>query len=399
MMKKVAIIGYGLVEVGKHSDKTNSELSAEVIKLALNSAKISKDDIDGIFTTPEGFSVRNAKIRPQRLCEYLGMKTKSAALVECGGVSSHLALKFAAQEIVLGRNKINLVLASEIERYKQKEPDELQYLAIEVNAIYSPYDSPYGLLAATPYYAMATQRYMHQYKIRPEEIAQVAVVLRNNASKNLYAQFREKITVDEVLSSRMLVPPIHLLEASPLSDGAAAILLAEEDIAKEICDKPIYIRGMGEYHDASHMGTNKREITDMSAVRYAVDEALQQANLSLSDIDVAEIYGPFAGVELMVYEAVGFFEKGKAPKSVRDGKTTPEGKIPINTSGGRLSLGHPPYVTPLLEAIEIVMQLRNEAGERQVKNAEIGLIQSEHGVVNGAMATILALEKIRNDRN
>lgn len=389
MAKKVAIIGYGMVEVGRHSDKTNSEISAEVIKKAINCAKISKDDIDGIFTTPEGFSVRTTKIRPQRLCEYFGMKVKSSAVVECGGISSHLALKIAANEIMLGRNKIALVFASEIERYKQKEPDEIQYLALDVNGIYSPYDSPYGLLAATPYYAMATQRYMWEYNIKPEDIAMVAVILRENASKNPYAQFRERITIEDVLSSRMLVPPIHLLEASPLSDGAAAIILADEDVAREISDNLVYIEGIGEYHSSSHMATGKQDITDMSPVKYATELALKEANLSLSDIDIAEIYGPFAGTELMAYEAVGFFEKGKAVGNVKEGKTRQDGKIPCNISGGRLSLGHPPYVTPLLETIEIVMHLRGEAGERQVKNAEIGLVQSEHGVVNGAMVVIL----------
>jgi benzoylsuccinyl-CoA thiolase BbsB subunit len=283
-----------------------------------------------------------------------------------------------------------MVFASEIERYKMKEPDEMLPLLIEVNSLYSPYDSPYGILAATPYYAFSAQRYMYQYNIKEEEIAYLPVLLRENASLNPYAQFREKITVEEVLSSRVIVPPIKLLEACPLSDGAAAIILADEDVAKELgIKRPVYITGVGEYHSASHFAVNYPDITDYAPVRISVNEALERAGRKIQDIDVAEIYGAFAASELMSYEAAGFFEKGTAAKEVKKGNTRIDGKIPINTSGGRLSLGHPPYVTPLLEIIEIVWQIRGEAKERQVKNAEIGLVQAEHGAVNGSMAMIL----------
>lgn len=387
---KVAIIGVGMCEVGRHTEKTVNDLAAVVIKKALDDAKISKDLIEGIFMTPEGFSVRTTKMRPQRIAEYLNIPSKTTGIVECGGVSSMLATKVAMNEILLGNNKINLVFASEIERYKMKEEDEMLPLLIEVNALYSPYDSPYGLLAATPYYAFSAQRYIHQYKIKEEEIAHLPVLLRENASKNPFAQFKEKITIQDVVNSRVIVPPIKLLEACPMSDGAAAIILASEEVAKELnIKRPVFITGVGEYHSCSHFTVNYPDITDYVPVRIAVKEALEKAERKLSDIDVAEIYGAFATAELMSYEAAGFFEKGCAAKEVRDGKTRIDGEIPINTSGGRLSLGHPPYVTPLLEIIEIVLQIRGEAGERQVKDANIGLAQSEHGAVNGSIVMIL----------
>lgn len=390
MKKKVAIIGVGMCEVGRYTDKTVNDLSAIVVKKAIEDAGISKDLIEGIFLTPEGFSVRTTKMRPQRIAEYLNISPKTTGIVECGGVSSMLATKMAVNEILVGNNRINMVLSSEIERYKMKEPDEMLPLLVEVNSLYSPYDSPYGLLAATPYYAFSAQRYMYQYNIKEEDIAYLPTILRENASRNPYAQFREKITVEDVLSSRVIVPPIKLLEACPLSDGAAAIILADEDVAKDLkIKRPVYITGIGEYHLASHFAVGYPDITDYLPVRKAVNEALEKAGRKLSDIDVAEIYGAFAPSELMTYEAAGFFEKGTAAKHVKEGETRIDGKIPINTSGGRLSLGHPPYVTPLLEIIEIVWQIRGEAKERQVKNAEIGLVQTEHGAVNGSMAMVL----------
>jgi acetyl-CoA C-acetyltransferase len=391
--KKVAIIGVGVSEIGKHTEKTVNDLAIDVVSKALKDAKIKKEDLDGIFMTPEGFSVRSTKMKPQRICEYFNITPKSTGIIECGGVSSMLATKFAINEILLGNNKINLVFSSEIERYRMKEADEIEHLLVEVNALYSPYDSSYGMLAATPYYAMAIQRYMYENNIKPEEIAILAVILRENASKNPVAQFKDKITVSDVLNSRIVTPPIHLLESCPMSDGASAIVLAQEDIAREICDKPVFITGIGEYHDSSHFTTNYKDITDYVPVREATNMALSSAKRKLSDIDVAEVYGAFAGSELMCYEAMGFFEKGKAPKAVFDGLTKIDGKIPINTSGGRLSLGHPPYVTPLLEIIEIALQLKGEAGERQVKDAKIGLAHSEHGVMNGSIVMILEREE------
>lgn len=388
MNNKVAIVGVGMSSIGRHQDKTNLELALEVIKDALKDARIKKSEIEGIFLTPEGFTVRNSKVRVARLAEYLQISPHSVGVFECGGVSAMLACRYAANEIALGHNKINMVLASEIEIYEEELRSNMDSL-IALNALFMPYDSAYGIMTATPYYAMSTQRYMYEYGATERQIANLAVTLRENATKNEKAMYRKKMTIDDVLTSRLIVPPIHLFETCPMADGCAAIILASEEIAKEITPKPIFITGIGEFHDASHLFPNFKPITSFVAVEEAAREAYKMSGRSPEDIDVAEVYGAFAGAELIIYEDLGFFKRGEAAKAVEEGKTRIGGEIPCNTSGGRLSLGHPPYVTPLLEMVEVALQLRGEAQERQVKDARIGLVHSEHGVVNGSIVMIL----------
>ncbi len=243
--------------------------------------------------------------------------------------------------------------------------------------------------APIPLYAMSTQRYMHEYGVSAEAIAEVPVILRENASKNPDALYRTPITRDEVLASPMMSPPIHLLECSAFCYGAVAAVLASPEAARETKKSPVWITGIGEAHHPSHFIPQRASITTFESAVKASKACFAEAGRSHADVDVAEVYGVFAATELMIYEDLGFFEKGKAADAVRDGKTRLDGEIPMNPTGGRLSLGHPAGATPLYELAEVVRQLRGEAGERQVRNANVGLIQSEHGMLNGAMVMLL----------
>ena len=173
---------------------------------------------------------------------------------------------------------------------------------------------------------------------------------------------REPITVDDVLASRMVSPPIHKLEAPPWSDGAACVIVASEDWARRRGLDPVVLTGWGEAHDSSNFVAFEPGLTSFPWVRESTDLALSRAGRSLDDLDVAEIYGAFAASELMTYEAMGLFESGEAPAAVARGETSIGGRIPINTSGGRLSLGHPPQATPLLELQEVCEQLTGQRG-------------------------------------
>jgi acetyl-CoA acetyltransferase len=267
------------------------------------------------------------------------------------------------------------------------------FVASSVHAqagLYGPYDGPYGIGTPVPYYAMSVQRYMYEYNVSAEQIANVPVILRENASKNPYAEFQKPITIEEVLNSRIISPPIHLLECSKFSDGAACVILASEDFAKKLNKKIVFITGIGEYHDCSHfIPSEEKSICEFIATKIAAKEAFSIAGRKPEDIDVAEIYGVFAGTELMIIEDIGFFKKGEAAKAAEQGLIKIGGKIPVDTSGGRLSMGHPATVTPLLEVIEIVKQLKGVAENRQVKDAKCGLIHAEHGMLNGSLVMIL----------
>jgi acetyl-CoA acetyltransferase len=187
----------------------------------------------------------------------------------------------------------------------------------------------------------------------------------------------------------MVSPPLGLLDCSSFACGAAAVVVAEENLATGTRKRPVAIRGFGEAHDPSHFVSVKKSVTHSQSASVAAGRAFENAGVKPSDIDVAEVYGVFSATELILYESLGFFEKGRAAFAVRDGKTSGQGKIVFNPSGGRLSLGHPAGATPLYSAVEIVEQLRGESGRRQVRNARLGLIHAEHGKLDGNWVAIL----------
>ncbi|MGQ9720933.1 MAG: thiolase family protein [Candidatus Jordarchaeum sp.] len=389
----ISIIGVGLTEIKSHWDADSATLANRAIREALRDANLEAKNIDGIVTTPQGYFTDAKDIdrfAPQRMGEYLNLNAKVQAAIDIGGMSSLAAVKYGAYEILLEKCRTVLIYASE--KLLTRDTFDISrhiYLTYIVNGLFGPYDRRYGVMRAAPYYAMATQRYMHEYHITKEQIAQVPVVLRENASLNLRAQFREPITVEDVLNSRPACPPLNLLDCCPVSEGAAAIILADQKTAREIGREECYLAGIGEAHDPTSFFPIYQSVTEIPSLRRATQEALKQAKTELKDLDVAEVYGPFSGTELMVYEEMGFYKRGEAPKAVEEGRTKISGETPVNPSGGRLSLGHPPYVTPLAEIHEIVTQLRGEANKRQVQDAETGLVHAEHGMMNGNMVAII----------
>jgi len=269
------------------------------------------------------------------------------------------------------------------------EHADWQHLIRLANAVYGSYDSRYGVLSPLQYYAMCQQRYMFETGVTAEQVASLPVVLRDNASRNPRAVYREPITVEEVLASPMLSPPIHLLESCPMSAGGAAVVLASEERAGQVRDEVTVLTGYGEAHDDSHFMPALGDMSRFPSVERSASEAFESAGVKPADIDVAEVYGAFAGAELMCYEELGFFGRGEAPAAVESGRTRAGGDVAINTSGGRLSLGHPAFATALLEIFEVVTQLRGEAGERQVPDTGRGLVHAEHGMVNGSIVLII----------
>jgi acetyl-CoA acetyltransferase len=230
---------------------------------------------------------------------------------------------------------------------------------------------------------------MHEHGVSAGQIAELPVRLRRNAALNPIAELRDPITVDDVLRSRLVSPPIHKLEAPPWSDGGACVIVASEAWAREHGREGVALTGWGEAHDHANFIAFEAGLTSFPWVTESTRRALERSRRRLDEVNVAEIYGAFAASELMTYEAMGFFEPGMAPEAVAGGETSLGGRIPINTSGGRLSLGHPPQATPLLELQEICEQLTGQAGERQVAGASIGLVQAEHGVMNGSAVAVL----------
>ncbi|MEJ2753735.1 MAG: thiolase domain-containing protein, partial [Chloroflexota bacterium] len=238
-------------------------------------------------------------------------------------------------------------------------------------------------------YAMIAHAHMDQYGTTPDMLASVAVKNHDNGSLNPNAQFPSKITVDAVLNSTMVADPLHILDCSPVTDGAAAVILAPLELAQKLGLKPIKILSTGMATDSIALA-GREHITHLNAVAVATHKALEMANLTIKDIDFAEVHDCFTIAELCVLEAMGVYEPGKAGKATMDGETARDGKFPVNPSGGLKSKGHPVGATGVAQVYEIVKQLRGDAENgRQLKNVRRGLAQNMGGSGGSSVVTIL----------
>jgi acetyl-CoA C-acetyltransferase len=231
---------------------------------------------------------------------------------------------------------------------------------------------------------------MEKYGTTREQLAMVAVKNHHNGSKNPLAQFPFEITVDSVLNSVMVADPLRILDCSPITDGAAAVILCPAEMAQKK-DKPVVkITGIGHATDTIALSSRK-DITWLEAVYKAAKQAYKEANKSPEDIDIIEVHDCFTIAEICVLEALGVVEKGKGGDAVEQGLTLLKGKIPVNTSGGLKAKGHPVGATGVAQAVEICKQLWGEAGKRQVKKARVGLAQNMGG--SGGSSVIHVLER------
>ena len=238
---------------------------------------------------------------------------------------------------------------------------------------------------------MLTQRYLWEHKVPHEHIAMVAVRNRENASLNPIARYRQPlITVEEVLSSRVIAHPIHLLECASRDDGAAVVILAGEDRAREFRKPPIWIKGYGEYHDAASYISD--DLTRLPAFGRAVRIACERGGVKPQDVQFAEVYAPFAVMEVIALDEMGFAPRGQGARLVAEGFTHRRGKFPLNISGGLTSRGHPTYATELYNFIGAVQQLRGEAGALQLPGVTIGMATGAHSGANGHTVHILERE-------
>lgn len=236
--------------------------------------------------------------------------------------------------------------------------------------------------------ALLATIYMRKYSATRESLAQVAVKNHRNALLNPYAHIHKAVSLDEVLSSRTIIEPLRLYEISPISDGAASLLLTSDETAGSFTDKPVYIRGTGFASDSAFI-TSRNELTSLESVRRAGAVALKRSGVNRPDF--AELHDMATVLELVEAEALGLFKEGEAWKAVLSGGTDIGGEMPLNTSGGLNSKGHPIGASGVAQIGEVFLQLRNEAGQRQVKNAETGLALSMAGFGNSAAVTVLGV--------
>ncbi|MFX1411515.1 MAG: thiolase family protein, partial [Promethearchaeota archaeon] len=247
------------------------------------------------------------------------------------------------------------------------------------NSIFDPFYQRHLGLDQISAAGLMANMYMTKYKISEEQAARVVVKNRMNALSNPYAHLQEKVTFEDVLYSSMLAYPLKELDFPPFSDGAVAMLLAKEEIAKKLTDTPVWLKGYGSSTDAYYLG--HRNMTHLVGLEGASRAAYKMAGITdpINDIDVAEVYDAFSVHELMSYEALGFCNKGEGGRFIDTGQTEMNGAIPVNPSGGVLS-SNPSMANGLIRVAEIALQLMGKADRRQITDAKIGLANGMNGI-------------------
>ncbi|HYR62047.1 MAG TPA: thiolase domain-containing protein [Actinomycetota bacterium] len=361
MGRKVGVVGAGMTRFVRRSLETGKELAWEAARTALESAELTMDDIDAVCigTAPDAFD--GVHMKGEYLAGGAGGWNKPVIRSYVGGGTGVFCAVQGWYHVASGMFDRVLVVAEE--KMSSAMPHaQGAFITIFDNITERPLGP--NLLWI---FALEMNRYMTTYGIEKADIARVAVKNKRNAAGHPAAQLgRADITVEDVLASEVLAWPVQRLDVSPVSDGAVAIVMAAEDVAKRTCDKPVWVEGVGWNLDTAYW-TN-RDLAYPGYVERAARMAYDMAGITepRRQIDIVEPYDPFDYKELHHLEGLLLFDKGKAPEAVRDGVLDRDGDLPSCPSGGLLGVGNPIAAAGLMKVAELFWQLRGEAGARQV---------------------------------
>jgi acetyl-CoA C-acetyltransferase len=382
-MRDVAIIGVGMTQCGELWDKSLRNLFVEAALAAIDDAGVDHIDSLVVGCMSSGLFVGQEHVGAL-MADYLGQCPVPATRVESACASGGVALRQGLIEVASGASDI--VLVGGVEKMTDVGGDEATY------ALATASDQEWEAFSGITFpglYAMMAVAHMAKYGTTREQIAMVAVKNHDNGAKNPRAQFPMKITVDDVLKSVAVADPLNILDCSPITDGAAALILCPADMAKKLAKKaPVKVIGSGQASDTIALHS-RADLCALEAVTKAAASAYKMSGKKPSDIQLCEVHDCFTIAEIIVLEALGFAEKGKGGKAVQAGETALGGRIPVNPSGGLKSKGHPVGATGVAQAVEIVEQLRGESGPRQVKNARVGMTQNMGGTGASALVHIM----------
>ena len=386
-MRDVAIVGIGCTKFGEMWDKSFRDLFIEAGLMALEDAGMSGADVEALYggNMSSGVFIEQEHVGAL-IADYSGLISNSvpSTRVEAACASGGLALRSGI--IAVASEYHDIVISAGIEKMTDVGPEK----AMDALAAAADREWEAAVGATFPgLYAMMARAHMHEFGTTREQLAQVAVKNHYHGSMNPRAQFRNRITIDSVISSPLVADPLRLFDCSPITDGAAAVVLVPAERAREFTDTPIYVKAASQASDTISLH-DRRSLTSIDATTVAADRAFKTARLERSNIDVAEVHDCFTIAEIMAIEDLRFFEKGRGGPATLAGDTAIGGKIPINTSGGLKACGHPVGATGIKQAVEIAEQLRGDAGKRQVEGAEIGLTHNVGGTGGTVVVHILA---------
>ncbi len=389
----IAIVGAVAAPVGRYATAygarppiSEQDLLCQIASGAITQAGVSPEDIGSAV-----FTMVSPQTRQQGFATHvasrLGLRCNGqiSQVMEMG-VTGGLAFDQAAADIQLNRTQFSLALGAAFT--SGGNPNDAMKVGLSVVGDVE-FQAPFG---ATPiaWYAMDAQRYFFETSATRAQVASVAVKSRACAMHNPLSQFTDPLTLEQVLNARQIVEPLGLYEVPAIADGAICLVLASVEAAKATGRPFVTVKGRGFYHDGRHQVSSvPHDITAFESLQRAGPAALKDAGVSLSDIDLAEIYAPCTITEVLASEALGWFGRGEGGAAAADGQTAVGGAIPINPSGGCLSRGHPPALTGLYGLLEVREQLLGEAALRQVDGVTLALNTCEAGNYNAALVHVL----------
>lgn len=386
-MRDVAIIGVGHTKFGELWERSFRELISEAGLGAIEDSNIGGADLEAMFVgnMSSGLFVQQEHIAAL-ISDSMGLNPIPCTRVEAACASGGLALRQGIMAVASGYHDV--VVSAGVE----KMTDVVDATPAIATASDQEWEAQQGATFPS-LYAMIAKRHMHEYGTTREQLAMMSVVNHKNAANNPYAQFPFETSVEKVINSSPVADPLTLLDCSPVSDGAAAVVICAADKAKEFTDTPIYVKASAQSSGTMALHSRK-DICTIDATIAASRKAYKMAGVTVNDIDATEVHDCFSINGLLAIEDLGFVEKGQGGVALEEGQTNIDGDFPINPSGGLKARGHPLGATGIAQTAEIVWQLRGEAGKRQVDGAEIGMTHNIGGT--GGTAAVHIFGRDRN---
>ncbi len=375
-MRSVSIISVGLTQFGEHWDKNFKELIAEAGTKAIVDSGLERKDIQAVY----GGCMASGRFIGQEhigalIADQLGLNPIPATRIEAACASGGVALRNGY--IAVASGLYDIVAVGGIEKMTEVSTEDAGF------ALGGAGDQETELFVGASFpalYALMARAHMEKFGTTEEQMAAVSVKNHSNAVHNPYAQFRNEITIEDVMKSGYIASPLKLLDCSPISDGAAAVILCATDVAKKmkVAGKAVEIIASAQASDTLALA-HRKNLWETASAKIAGEQAYKLAGVKSKDISFAEVHDCFSPAEIMAIEALGFCKQGEGGKFTEQGNTAIGGAIPVNTSGGLKAFGHAIGATGIKQAIEAYWQLNDMAGKRQVKGAEIGLSHNVGG--------------------
>ena len=404
-MNKVAIVGVGHTKFGKLQDKGLMDLLSEASLKAIEDSNTKDKDYDSVYVgamSPAAFN--NISGIASALVDRISLLPAAADHIKNGPASGGSAIKAGFQAVASGMSDLVLVVGGE----KMTHITTPGYVTSNVATLTHPDAERRHGVSLPSFAGLLTRAYLEKYNAKLEWISDIAIKNHKNGALNPNAHFQR--TIESFMESAIkkgkgswedvhdylkddktnpvIADPLRLFHVCPISDGAAALVLCNAEKAREYSDTPVLISGIGQATD-THIVFEREELTTLKALRLCSENAYKMAHKTPKDIDVAELHDAFEILEAVQSEDIGFFQKGEGAKAAHEGQTEIGGKIPINPSGGLKARGHPLGATGVAQVVELVWQLRGEAGKRQVEGAQTGITCNFGGFGNNIISTLV----------